>query len=192
MIYATLLRTSRLMAALGGVVLVALILMTCVSVLGRGLNTALHGDWMQSVLPGLAERALAFGVGPVNGDFEMVEAGVAFAIFAFLPLCHLTGSHATVDIFTSKLPRRLALALEAVIALVFAAVMVLIAVQLGSGMAGKIRSGQTTFLIEFPVWWAYAASLAGAGLAALVAVYMAVVRAAEAATGRDLLPETPA
>ena len=188
MIHAVLLKASRLMAALGGAVLVVLILMTCVSILGRGLNTALHGDWVQDLAPTLAETALRWGIGPVNGDFEMVEAGVAFAIFAFLPLCHLTGSHATVDIFTSRLPRRLALWLDAVIAGVFAAIMVLIAVQLGSGMMGKVRSGQTTFLIEFPIWWAYAASLAGAGLAAVVAVYLAAVRAAEAVTGRAFLP----
>ena len=39
-------------------------------------------------------------------DYELVEAGVAFAIFAFIPLCQIYGSHATVDIFTIVAARR--------------------------------------------------------------------------------------
>jgi hypothetical protein len=44
--------------------------------------------------------------GPVKGDFEVVEAGIAFSIFAFLPICQLHGGHATVDIFTNLMPKR--------------------------------------------------------------------------------------
>jgi len=186
--YSVMLRLSRLMAYLGGVMLVALILLTCVSVLGRSLNGFLHGDFMEGVAPGFAQWALALGVGPVNGDFELVEAGVAFAIFAFLPLCQLTMGHASVDVFTSRMSVRTNRVLQMIASVLFAGVMVLIAVQLFAGMQSKLRSGQTTFLIEFPVWWAYAASMCGAALAALVAVYVAAMRVLEVVRDEDLLP----
>lgn len=186
--YSVMLTLSRLMAYLGGLMLVALILLTCVSVTGRSLNGFLHGEFMEAYAPAFATWALGLGIGPVNGDFELVEAGVAFAIFAFLPLCHLTAGHATVDVFTSRMSDRANRVLQMVSAILFAAVMVLIAIQLFAGMQSKMKSGQTTFLIEFPIWWAYAASMFGAVLAASVGVYLAVMRSMEAVAGKALLP----
>ena len=179
---------ARLFAVLGGLVLSGLIMLICLSIVGRTLNSILHSDVVQSVLPGLASAILAAGVGPINGDFELVEAGMAFTIFAFLPLCHLHGAHASVDIFTSSLPGRINGALRAVVDVIFAAILVLIAWQLFQGMLSKQNSGQTTFLIEFPLWWAYGVSLTGAAAAALVSVYVAVMRVIEAATHRVILP----
>ena len=175
---------ARIMAALGGIVLVAIILLTCLSVLGRGGNTFLHWDVIETALPGLSARLLDAGVGPVSGDYELVESGMAFAIFAFLPLCQIAGAHATVDIFTARLPLRLSLALTALWEVVFAVVLIVIAWKLYDGMAGKMRYGETTFILQYPVWWSYAASLAAAALAAVVGVWMALVRLRAVATGR--------
>ena len=69
----------------------------------------------------------------------------------------------------------------------FAAVLVLIAWRLYDGMIAKMRYGETSFLLQFPVWWAYAASLFGSVVAALVGVYMAAVRTVEFFTGRILV-----
>ena len=66
--------------------------------------------------------------------------------------------------------------------------MVLIAVQLFSGMQSKHASGQTTLLLQFPVWWGYALCVPGAVAAALVAVHIAVSRFIEVTTGRTVLP----
>jgi len=181
-------RLARYFAQLGGIVLCALVILTCLSIAGRSLNGILHADWMQSLLPGLAATMLDLGVGPINGDFELVEAGMAFSIFAFLPLCQLHGAHASVDVFTSALPLRANRLLRAIIEIVFAAVLLLIAWQLFEGMQSKRNSGQTTFLLEFPVWWSYAVSLVAASMAALVAVYIAAMRVVETATGRRTLP----
>ena len=186
--YKLLLTLSRWMAYLGGAMLLLLILLTCISVFGRLLNSGLHSDFMEGFAPGLAKWLLGLGIGPIYGDVELTEAGIAFAIFAFLPWCHLTGGHAAVDIFTNKLTPRAARFLHMAIAVVFGAVMVLIAVQLFAGMQSKMRSGQTTFLIEFPLWWAYALSMFGAVLAAVVAVYLASVRLVEAVHGRAIIP----
>lgn len=179
---------SRVMAWLGGAVLSALVLITCLSILGRLANAFLHGPTAQAWAPGLANRLLDLGIGPIRGDFELVEAGMAFAIFAFLPLCQITGSHASVDVFTAGLSARANRLLTWAIDVVFAAVMVLIAVQLAGGMAARHASGQTTFLIEFPIWWAYALSLTGAAVAACVAVYLAAMRTLELLQGRTILP----
>lgn len=182
---------ARLFALIGGSVLTFLIILTCASVLGRSINSILNSDFLQSWVPGLSSALLSTGVGPINGDFEIVEAGMAFAIFAFLPLCQLHFAHASVDIFTNVLPKRIRWALRAVIEAVFAAVMVLIAVQLYGGMITKLNSNQTTLLLEFPVWWGYAVSLVAAIVAALIAVFVALMRCKEAATGQDALPPNP-
>lgn len=181
---------ARTMAVLGGLVLTAMMLLTCVSVLGRGGNTFLHWDAFEALAPALSESLLATGIGPVSGDFELVEAGMAFAIFAFLPLAQITAAHATVDIFTSTLPRRVNKALVAFWEVVFALALIVIAWKLYDGMTSKMRYGETTFILQFPIWWAFAASFAGACVAALVGAYVAVIRVVELATNRDILMRT--
>jgi len=181
-------RVARIFALLGGTALALLIILICASVLGRSINSILHGEFFQTAVPGLASALLATGVGPINGDFEVVEAGMAFAVFAFLPLCQLNFAHASVDVFTSMMPLKLNRVLRAVIEAVFAAAIVLIAVQLTAGMFSKLRSGQTTLLLEFPVWWSYAACVFAAWAAAIVAVYVGIMRVVEMLKGHDILP----
>lgn len=188
---------SKLMAIAGGFVLSILVALVVVSIVGRELNAFLHGDFAQGAFKGVADWVLALRLpgawgdiklGPVNGDYEIVEAGIAFAIFSFLPLAQITGAHATVDVFTSFLSERPNRFLGAVAEVLFAIVLVIIAVQLWQGMVSKFDRGQTTFLLQFPVWWAYAASQVGAVVAAVVSIYVAVLRVAEFATGRRLAP----
>ncbi len=178
---------AKFMAILGGLVLTAVILMICASVLGRAINTLLHSAPVVSILGDFARTLLNTGVGPILGDFELVEAGVAFAIFAFMPFCQITAGHATVDIFTSALSVRVNRAIQMVVDIVFAAVLILIAVQLYEGMLSKMQYRETTFLIRFPVWWAYAAGLTGACVTAFIAVYVAFVRTAEFFGNRSIL-----
>lgn len=182
-------KLARLFALLGGAVLTALIVLVCLSIVGRSLNSVLNGDLVQSILPGLANLLLATGVGPINGDFELVEAGMAFVIFAFLPLCHINGAHAAVDIFTAKLPLGANRFLRMTIEIVFAAILVIIAYQLFLGMLSKQSSGQTTLLLQFPIWWAYVFSAVGAIVAAVVAIYVAAMRTFEFKTGETYLPD---
>jgi TRAP-type C4-dicarboxylate transport system permease small subunit len=178
---------SRFMAILGGIVLTALIILVCVSVLGRTLNGFLHSAPVVAVLGDFAKTLLDAGVGPILGDFELVEAGVAFAIFAFIPFCQITGGHATVDIFTSMLPLKANRLLQMVIDIVFAGVLILIAMQLYEGMLSKMQYRETTFLLQFPVWWSYAASLVAAVVSAIVGIYVAVIRMGEFFGNRTIL-----
>ncbi|MEQ6204536.1 TRAP transporter small permease [Sulfitobacter sp. HNIBRBA2951] len=181
-------RLARFFAILGGIVLSLLIVQTCLSILGRTINTILHSDVVQAAAPDLASALLSTGVSSINGAFEMVEAGMAFVIFAFLPLCQISGAHASVDIFTSRLPARINTFLRAIIEVIFALVIVIIAWQLLHGMLSKLRTGQTTLILEFPVWWPYALSLIAAVASAIIAVYVAASRVAELALGRQILP----
>jgi hypothetical protein len=181
-------RAARFMAIFGGLVLTLLIVLICISVVGRSLNGVLHG-WIGNAFPAVSAWWLQVGVGPINGDFELVEAGVAFSIFAFLPLCQISGGHASVDIFTSKLPRGVNRALQMVIDTVFAIALIVMAYQLYKGMLSKQSYGDTTFLLQFPIWWAYAASLVGAVMAAVISVYVAWVRVIEFATGQDVITD---
>ncbi len=185
--HAVMMGLSRGLALLGGVVLSALILMTCLSILGRHANSFLHTDIAQTVAPVLAAWLLASGIGPIFGDFELTELGMAFAVFCFLPLCQITVGHARVDIFTSYLSGRVNRWLLLVTEFLFMAALVLIAWRLSLGMSSRIRTGQTTYLLEWPVWWPYAACVVAASVAAVVGVYMVWVRLQEALQGKDII-----
>lgn len=185
-LHRTVLGLSRLMALVGGAVLTLLILITCISIMGRAANTALHSDFMMSLAPGLSVALIDAGVGAIRGSFELVEAGMAFAIFAFLPYCTITMGHAAVDVFTNNLPRGMNRVLEFLTAALLAAVLVTIAVQLQAGLERKMGSGETSLLLQFPIWWSYLASFVGAVAAAFVGVYMALVRAFELVTGHEI------
>lgn len=158
---------ARGLAIIGGLALVAITVITVVSITGRGLT--------------------AFGLKPVPGDFELVEAGTAFAVFAFLPWCQLTRGHATVDVFTSFLSARANRVIDVVAEFVMTAVVILIAVQLWHGMWDKVRYNETTFILQFPVWWGFAAAMVAASIGVVVSLYVLVVRVQEFRQGRTIL-----
>ncbi|MCI4665738.1 MAG: TRAP transporter small permease [Neomegalonema sp.] len=176
------------MAIVGGLALSALILLTCVSIIGVGLNTIGHSGWLTSIAPGIAKALLSTGVGPINGDFELVEAGMAFAIFSFLPICQLYRGHAKVDLIDWITPKNASKWLETFWEFVLTASILLITWRLYAGLLNQIKSGETTFLLEFPVWWSYVASFAAAIVASIVAVCCAGARLLETITGASYLP----
>jgi hypothetical protein len=176
-------RVSRGMALLGGLVLVALVALTTVSIAGRLGNTLGHSDFVENALPALADALKLLG--PINGDYELVEAGVAIAIFAFFPWCFLNRGNATVDIFTAFLPLRAQNALGALWEAVFLVAMGVITWRLYVGMSDKMRYGETTFQMEMPVWWGYAICAALSLVATLTCAWMVYLRVAETLAGGD-------
>jgi TRAP-type C4-dicarboxylate transport system permease small subunit len=158
---------ARALAILGGIVLVAITLLTVVSIGGRALIWA--------------------GLRPIPGDFELVEAGTGFAVFAFLPWCQLMRGHATVDLFTSFLPASINRVIDLVSEFLMTAVIVLIAWRLWFGMLDKMRYNETTFILQFPVWWGYAAAMGAVAIAVVVSFYMLFVRVREVATGETIV-----
>ncbi|WP_439140264.1 TRAP transporter small permease [Roseicyclus sp.] len=179
-------RLAQVMALLGGLVLCLLVAMTCLSILGRGLNSLAHGATMAALAPAFATWLTAHS-GPVTGDYELIEAGIAFAIFAFLPICQLSAGHARVDLIASALPARINRVLAAFWEVVLAAIIIVIGWRLYLGFLEKLDNGQTTFLLQMPVWWAYGASFLAALVAGLVGVYCAMMRLRAVRTGQDPL-----
>jgi TRAP-type C4-dicarboxylate transport system permease small subunit len=154
---------ARLLAILGGLVLIAIVALTVLSVSGRAL--------------------LQFGLGPIPGDFELVEAGSAFAVFSFLAWAQFRRGHVTVDLFVQRLgPRGLA-ALSLIANVLMTVAALVIAWRLGLGLQDKKLYQETTFILRLPVWWSYAASLVGAWAFALVSLYT-VWRSLNEALGR--------
>src|SRR5918995_4732454 len=90
-------------ALLGGLVLFALTLLTVISVLGRAAFSA-----------------------PIPGDFELVELGMAVAIFAFLPYCQIVRGNGIVDLFTNQASPRTKALLDGVGNLLFTAIAALL------------------------------------------------------------------
>jgi TRAP-type C4-dicarboxylate transport system permease small subunit len=158
---------ARWLALVGGLVLLAVTVMTCISIAGRAL--------------------MGLGFSPVPGDYEIAEAAIGFVVFSFLPWCQLNRGHATVDLFTSFLPASANRVIDLVSEILMAIATVVIAWRLWFGMVDKINYGETTFILEMPVLWAYALCMAAAAGAVIVALYMIVVRACEVAVGRSLL-----
>jgi TRAP-type C4-dicarboxylate transport system permease small subunit len=142
---------SRALAWLGGLVLTLLALMSVVSIAGRALS--------------------GLGLGPVPGDFELVEAGTALAVFCFLPWAHLRSAHATVDLFWKAYPAPLQRGLTLVADVLMLAVWLLLVWRMAVSMLDYRANQEVTFILQFPVWWGYAASLVPALMGCVVYVW---------------------
>ena len=145
--YAKLNKAAELLAAglalAGGAVLLALVVLTSISIIGRAL------------VP------FDLGIGPIRGIYDITEIGMAAAIFAFLPWAQLNDAHARVDLFQFAMPA----AMNRVLDLLFNIAMLVVATigtyRLYLGMADKLKYGETTLIAQIPVWQGYAAGLVG-------------------------------
>ena len=152
------------LAIAGGLVLLAIVVLTCLSIAGRAL------------VP------FDLGVGPIRGIYDMTEIGMAAAIFAFLPLAQLENAHARVDLFQSFIPQ----AMNSVLDLLFNVAMFVVAAfgtyRLYLGMQDKLSYGETTLIAQIPVWQGYAAGLVGGVGFVLIAAFC-VLRSARRFAG---------
>ncbi|MGV8833922.1 MAG: TRAP transporter small permease [Devosia sp.] len=156
---------ARAVAIAGGLALMATVAVIVFSVTGRALI------WL--------------GLGPITGDYEIVEAAVGFAVFAFLPWAHLTRGHAVVSIFTDFAGPRFNAWLMVVCDALMLAVAVFITWRQTLGAMDKFAYGETTLLLRMPLWWSYAAGLIGAVTLVIVAAYLLAVSIADAISGRQ-------
>ena len=159
------------LAIAGGLVLLLVMAIVVVSVTGRALSP--------------------LGLGPIPGDFELVEVGTAAAVFSFLPWCQWERGHVAVDILARALGRRLDAALSIVYNALMTGVAAFILWRLWAGMQDKITYNETTFILQFPVWWGYAACIPLAAVFAAVSAWCVVRSAVEtraAFDGRETQP----
>lgn len=130
---------SRMLAWFGAFVLSLLAVISVVSIIGRALTFA--------------------GLGPVPGDFELVEAGTALAVFCFLPWCHLKRAHADVAMLWHVYPPAMRRFLFVLIEVMTLVVWCLLVWRMGLAMLEYRENNEVTFILQMPVWWGYAASL---------------------------------
>jgi TRAP-type C4-dicarboxylate transport system permease small subunit len=151
-------RIARGLAVLGGCLVVVLAFLVTLSVLLR---------WQ--------------GSQGINGDFELVQMGLALAVFAFLPLCQARRGNVMVDTFTLRLPAPLQAGLDAVWDLVYAGFAGFIAWRLSIGAWEAHASHTTSMVLGLPIHFAIGVCAAIAAFLAVVAVSTAVLRVRGAA-----------
>ena len=141
---------------LAGVILTAITLVTCLSLIGR--NT--------------------IGV-TLAGDYELTAAAAGAAVALFLPWCQLRRENIIVDFFTSRMPARVNDRLDRLGALLLGAMMLLLAWRTTLGGLNAFRSGSGTMMLGLPEWIVYAAMvppLVLTGVIALVQTALGDVR----------------
>lgn len=159
---------ARWLAYAGGVLLTAAAILTVMSIAGRSMIWA--------------------GLGPVPGDFELVELTCAVAVFSFLPWSQINRGQVTVDVLVDTFPPRMRTFLGMAGDFAMALAASVIAWRLWLGLGERIPMGsdtlrailmlgdkpyytETTFILRMPVWYGYALSMVGAAFFAIVCIY---------------------
>jgi TRAP-type C4-dicarboxylate transport system permease small subunit len=147
---------AKLCAIVGGVLLTAITLLTCVSLLGRNtIGTS------------------------IVGDFELTGAAAGAAIALFLPWCQLAQSNIIVDFFTTRAAPSTREALDRLGALFFAGVMALLTWRTGVGGLKAWESQSGSMMLGFPEWITYAFMVPPLALCVLIGLLQALRGAGE-------------
>lgn len=143
-------RLSRLLALIGGLILMAMTLMATYSIAMRTLFDE-----------------------PLLGDVELVQMGCGIAIVFFLPLCQLRRGNVIVDVFTMNAPKRVRNSLDALGGVLMALAAALLTWRSAIGTTDAFGTGEESIIMGLPVWWSMIAFAPGFALLALVALYTA-------------------
>ncbi len=125
----------------GALALVLIALITLASIVGRAF--------------------IPLGLRPLAGQVELVEAGMVFAVCAFLPWAHLKRGHASVAIFTGLLGFRANRVIDFLTDFLLLTLACLLTWRHFHGLVDKMTFGETTFLLGLPLWWVYGGAMFG-------------------------------
>jgi TRAP-type C4-dicarboxylate transport system permease small subunit len=145
-------KLAKLCAIAAGVLLTAITLMTCVSLIGR--NTT---GWT------------------IVGDFELSGAAAGAAIALFLPWCQLRRGNIIVDFFTARTSAATNAALDRFGALLYALALGLMAWRTAIGGISAWQSQAGTMMMGFPEWVIYACMVPPLILCAVIGLAQAYV-----------------
>jgi TRAP-type C4-dicarboxylate transport system permease small subunit len=145
-----LIMAGKTMAISGGMLFIALIAMSLVSIIGRKL-----------------------GFGSVTGDIELMQAGTAVAATAFLPYCTLLGEHIKVDFFTENMRDSLKRPIDGVAEVLFAIVSGILVWRTILSAIATHESEEVTTLVSLPLWIPTALLVPGLFLMMICAAYRA-------------------
>jgi TRAP-type C4-dicarboxylate transport system permease small subunit len=140
-------RATEVWALIGGLLLLAIALMTSYSA-GAG--------WL-------------FGK-PLPGDVELVEMLTAVSVFMFLPYCQIAGANVTADLFTAGASPRTVARLELLGAVVALGFSVLLLWRMYDGLLSYRQYVETTTILKIPIWYAYLPALLSLVLLAAAAL----------------------
>ncbi len=146
---------------LAGVLLTAITLVTCLSLIGRNTTG-------QTLV----------------GDYELTAVAAGAAVALFMPWCQLKREHIIVDFFTARLPASANAWLDRFGALVLAIVMGLLTWRTSVGALSAYSSQTTTMMLGFPEWIVYTAMVPPLALTALIAL----VQSLSSATVQESAP----
>jgi TRAP-type C4-dicarboxylate transport system permease small subunit len=138
---------SRQFALAGGLIMLALATMTVVSIIGRS----------------------TIGVA-VEGDYELVELGLAAAVFLFLPECYLRQGHVVVDLFTAACRPSTLRVLEMISDLLFALVSFVLVWRLWIAGLESREYFEQTMILGMPLWWVFAVGVVTMALTGVCAM----------------------
>jgi TRAP-type C4-dicarboxylate transport system permease small subunit len=142
---------AKLCAVAAGVLLVAITLMTCLSLGGR--NTT---GWT------------------IVGDIEITAAAAGAAVALFLPWCQVRRSHIIVDFFTAKASAQTNARLDRLGALITALVLGLMAWRSIVGGMNAWTSNEASMMLNLPNWIVYVCMVPGFVIAAVIALVQAL------------------
>lgn len=161
---------ARSLAYVGGFFLVLIAVMTVISTIGR------------------AFVGLQIGLGPIPGDFELVEAGTAIAIFCFMSWCQLNQGHVTVDLLADCAPKRVNLTLILIGNILMFITAFVVAWRLWMGFGEQVTwfdqplrdflgfgykpfTNNTSYILGMPFWYSYLLSFFGAFFFAIISAF---------------------
>ncbi|HSO44940.1 MAG TPA: TRAP transporter small permease [Rhodoferax sp.] len=142
-------RASKVSAIMGGLIFVAIVVMSIISIVGRKLFAA-----------------------PVPGDVEMLQMAAAFASASFFSYCHLNGGDVKVDFFTAKASPATVHRLDAFGSLLVGLFGAVITWRAAVGALAIKEAGETSMILGWPIWVAQVLMVPGFLLMALAGFYM--------------------
>ena len=157
-----LLKLSRAFAMAGGLIFVALVIMSLVSVVGRKLFS-----WA------------------VPGDVEVLQMCAAFATSSFFAYCHLIRGDIKVDFFTHNMAPNKVAFMDFIGSTTVGLFGTLMAWRTAVGAISLKEVGETSAILAWPVWVGQALMVPGFILLAVAGFYMAA-HELRLAVGRSL------
>ena len=151
MMFSTLLdRIARFCSILGGMVMTALMLMTCYSLISRNVF----------------DSALI-------GDFELTGVGAGAAIALFMPLCQLKHENIIVDFFTANRSAVFNFRLDRFGDLLMAIIFSMLAWRCTAAAINAVETMGASMLLGFPDWIVFTSMAIPFGITGIIALSQA-------------------
>jgi Tripartite ATP-independent periplasmic transporters, DctQ component len=161
-VFSIAMRFARVVALMGGFLMLAVAVLVCLSILGRASAQTGPGKWL--------------GLNAIPGDFEIVQMATALAVFAFLPLCQANRGNIIVNTFSTGWRVSTQRIVDGVHDLIYAGFMALFGWLTLIGGREAMDTHTSSMVLALPLWPVFFLCGALALLLALVSVATAIER----------------